>query len=461
VADLAIRKGANADSEAFVRLVAHWATLHQPVRCSGGLRASFRDDDGPTLVACERGDTSVSSEPGAGRSIGRGRYGQIMALAVALNHRRRGGGQVLMRSAESALVEQEATILVVTSGNHRTDAHACYERCGSSFTGHRYETSIARSFNCHDGTSQRRDATPRGGCTLALLSVALLLAGLGAVPSAHAQHPAPLARVEALGLDTARVGRVTVHFAPADRERAAELAALAEAAAAFYDRELGVSFDFGVATLAPDHWFSEFPDLPYAIPWVSGPDRLLFVASSLSEGFMVRGPTPLHDRRRIDAGLLHEYGHLLQNAYLRPESEWERLAVHPSWLGELLANYVSYAYIASADPAWAEGEKAMRRGVVEGYTPPVLSLEWGFMGDLPPDELARTYAWYQNLLTLRAAALYEAHGLCFLRALRDRLRGDPASWTTESILPSLEAIAPGFEAWSNDLLGSAHLPRDD
>lgn len=285
----------------------------------------------------------------------------------------------------------------------------------------------------------------------------LLLTLFGAVPSAHAQDLSPLARVEALGLETVRVGRVTAYFAPADRERALELAGLAEAAAGFLERELGASFHFRVAALAPVHWFSEFPGVPYAIPWVSVPERLLFVPASLAEGFMVRGPTPLHDRRRIDAALLHEYGHLLEKAYLRPTSVGDQLPA--AWFGELLANYLSYAYISSTDPQWAQASKAMRRDFVEGFRPSVLSLDWGFMKDLPPEELAQTYAWYQNLLVLRAAALYEKDGLCFIRALRDRLPDDPGSWTTASLLPLLEEIAPGFEGWANDLQNPDHLAR--
>lgn len=146
--------------------------------------------------------------------------------------------------------------------------------------------------------------------------------------------------------------------------------------------------------------------------------------------------------------------------YFRPESARDHLSV--PWFGELLANYISYAYISTADPEWAAAAKAMRWEVVEGYTPPVLSLEWGFMNDLPPGELARTYAWYQNLLVLRAAALYEAHGLCFLRALKDRLAWeDMGAWTTLSLLPALEEIAPGFQGWAGELRNDAYLPRAD
>lgn len=294
------------------------------------------------------------------------------------------------------------------------------------------------------------------GALLPVTAIVLLLVVPGLTPSAHAEDPTPLARVKALGLDTAQIGRVTAHFASTDRDRAVELATLAEAAAAHFERELGVSFEFGIAALTPEHWFSEYPGAPYAIPWPAVSEQLLFVPSSLSEGFMVRGPTELHDRRRIDSALLHEYAHLVEKAYLRPESTRDDLSL--AWFGELLANYLAYAYIHSADPKWAAAAKAMRRDVIDTYTPSMLSLNWGFMNDLTPDELARTYAWYQNLLILRAAALYEAHGLCFLRSLKDRLSWeDEEEWTTESLLRSLENIAPGFEAWSEDLQNSDYL----
>ena len=273
----------------------------------------------------------------------------------------------------------------------------------------------------------------------------------------YAQELTPLERVQAIGLDSARVGRVTVYFAPNTRERALELARLAEAAGGFGERELGVSFDFRVATLEPEHWFSEFPGVPYAIPWVSMPERLLFVQSSLTEGFMVRGPTPQHDRYRIDKGLLHEHGHLLEKAYFRPATT-DKIPV--PWFAELIPNFIAYAYLRSSEPQWAEAAKEMWKDVVAGYTPSKLTLDWSFMNDLPPQELARTYAWYQNLLNLRAAALYEAHGIALLGLLKERLDwGTVASWKSPSLLKELDAIAPGFEAWATDLTNPAYLPR--
>jgi hypothetical protein len=286
---------------------------------------------------------------------------------------------------------------------------------------------------------------------LRIVAAGLVLAGLTSISAAHAQDFSACARVEALDLDTLKVGHVTAYFAAPDRERATELAKLSERAATFFEREFGFSFDFRLAVLAPEHWFSEFPAIPYAIPWSSVPERLIFVPSSLEQGLLVEGLGRKVDRRRtVDFVLLHEYGHLAIKEYFFAGSD--RDEPEPPWFNELLANVFAYAYVRTSDPEWAERSKEMWMGVVESRTPPVLSLDWTFMNELPPDELAQTYGWYQNLLNLRAAELYDTHGLHFLRALKDQLLWeDSDEWTTASLLPSLERLAPGFEAWGHEL----------
>jgi ribosomal protein S18 acetylase RimI-like enzyme len=110
----------------------------------GRLEAILHDDDYHTLVAHEGGRVVGF----VGTRVGPlyeddGRYGQIMALAVAPNYQRRGVGRMLVRAAESALADAGARVVVVTSGDHRAGAHAFYENCGYSFTGRRYKKSPA------------------------------------------------------------------------------------------------------------------------------------------------------------------------------------------------------------------------------------------------------------------------------------------------------------------------------
>lgn len=295
-----------------------------------------------------------------------------------------------------------------------------------------------------DVRKARGTRSPRGAALL-VVATSLLLS-----PAVQALGLPPLARLQALGLQTTEHGRVTAYFAPADRARAEEMAELTERAAAYFERTLGLRFGLGVAALAPEHWFSDIPGIPYAIPWPSMPERLIFVPSSLEEGLLVEGPTELDDRRRIDFVLLHEFGHIAAREYFRPSDEADYLPV--KWFEELIATYFAHAFLQASDPAWARAARAAWLDELGGPAPAVLSLDWSFMNGLPGDELARTYAWYQFMLNLRAAEIHDAHGLEFLRALKERLRWQEAGeWTTAGLLPQLEEIAPGFEAWAAGL----------
>lgn len=110
------------------------------------LAAIARDDNYETLVAVDH-DRVVGF---VGTRVGPlyeddGHYGQIMALAVAVQRQRSGIGRILMRAAEVSLARRGARVLVVTSGNHRGDAHAFYENCGYTFTGRRYKKPVVSS----------------------------------------------------------------------------------------------------------------------------------------------------------------------------------------------------------------------------------------------------------------------------------------------------------------------------
>jgi len=110
------------------------------------LESILRNHDFHTLVACD-GDQIVGF---VGTRVGPlyesdDRYGQIMALAVASARQRSGIGRMLMQAAETTLIQRGARVLIVTSGNHRTDAHAFYEKNGYTFTGRRYKKSLTLS----------------------------------------------------------------------------------------------------------------------------------------------------------------------------------------------------------------------------------------------------------------------------------------------------------------------------
>ena len=295
------------------------------------------------------------------------------------------------------------------------------------------------------------------GSLLRVILAATLLTAFSAAP--RAEDASPLARVEAFRLETAKVGRVTAHFASTDREYAHQLATLTEAAASYFERELGGSFPLHLAILSPELWFDPYSgggSLPYGMPWGSVEDLLMTVPASLDEGVLILGPDDKANRRRVRFVMLHEFGHIANKRHLHPESPVPYSSVR--WFEELLATYFAYSYVRAHDPQWAEASRREWVDTLNGYSPAVRSLDWGFMRELPPDEFARTYAWYQILLNLWVSDVYEEHGLSFLRAVRDQLPWKEAgTWTTEFLLPALDEIAPGFVARADNLQRGDYL----
>lgn len=278
---------------------------------------------------------------------------------------------------------------------------------------------------------------------------ALCLVSAGSPAPMLGQAPTPRAVVEGLDLERSRVGRVVAHFAEPDRARAEEMAALVDAAATRYATELGLSFGLELAALRPEHWFADIPGIPYAIPWPSMKERLLVLPSSLEEGLLIEGRDALEDRRRVDFVALHEFGHVAAREYFRPASEADYIPI--KWFEELVATYFAYAHVASSDPEWAAAARGEWSSQLERYTPPVLSLDWRFMNSLPGREMAQAYGWYQFLLNLRAAELYDRHGVGLLRGLKERLAwNDAQSWSDETVLAVMDGLDPEFARWARN-----------
>ena len=69
----------------------------------------------------------------------------IMALVVAPEGRGRGVGRELVRAAETWAVARGCERLMVTSAEHRSDAHAFYPACGMPYTGRRFAKMLPAS----------------------------------------------------------------------------------------------------------------------------------------------------------------------------------------------------------------------------------------------------------------------------------------------------------------------------
>lgn len=268
-----------------------------------------------------------------------------------------------------------------------------------------------------------------------------------------AQDASPLNRVRELGLDSAQVGQVSAYFAGEDREFATELAVLSAAATTFFEAEFKSTFPLNLAVLRPDAWFVPYDGgdfEPYGIPWAWIPSSLVTVPASRTEGALIQGPDETADVRRISFIMLHETGHVAAKRLLHPSGGRDYSAAR--WFEEFLSTYFAYAYVATHDQEWARAMVREWDETVRSASPPSATLDWSQLNQLPPEEFASTYEWYQQLLGLRAAAVHANHGLAFLHAVRSVLDWDESDdWTAEFLVSRLDVMAPGFEAWAEGL----------
>lgn len=141
--DTIIRHATMADSGALAELVTELGYRTSPDQMRDRLESILSKPEYSTLVA--------SVDDGVAGFIGTvvrpsyeadGLYGQIMALVVAGQFRRRGIGRALIGAVEASLRRRGVTVVVVNTANHRTDAHAFYEGQGYRLTGRRYRKAL-------------------------------------------------------------------------------------------------------------------------------------------------------------------------------------------------------------------------------------------------------------------------------------------------------------------------------
>jgi GNAT superfamily N-acetyltransferase len=142
---ISVRPASVEDAGALADLVSELGYPTSTEQMLRRLEAILSDDDYTTLVA-ERGREVAGF---VGLRIGPlfeadEPYGQLMALSVSDRHRRRGVGTALIHAAEFLLKRRGVCAIVVTSANHRSDAHSFYEKVGFTCTGRRYGKRLDR-----------------------------------------------------------------------------------------------------------------------------------------------------------------------------------------------------------------------------------------------------------------------------------------------------------------------------
>jgi GNAT superfamily N-acetyltransferase len=138
-----IRDARDEDVPAIAGLMVTLGYPTQPEEMRSRLAAIAGHPDYRTLVAVE--DSRVVGMLGLlfARYYERSAvYARIVALSVAPGAKRRGVGSALVDAADSLARTRGAFALALSSGNHRGDAHAFYERLGFEARGRAYYRSF-------------------------------------------------------------------------------------------------------------------------------------------------------------------------------------------------------------------------------------------------------------------------------------------------------------------------------
>ncbi|MBD0328201.1 MAG: hypothetical protein ICV68_17400 [Pyrinomonadaceae bacterium] len=293
-----------------------------------------------------------------------------------------------------------------------------------------------------------------------LASCLLVLTALAASP-ARSQEATALQRVQSLNNPSA-LNRIRVYYSPGHETRALELRGMIEDAMQFYERRLRVKEEISLAVLAPEQWRQVGLQVPYGVPNVSSPPRVIFLPAT-TDNATTEATLGLRSRasratlkmveasgftyeegasKSVDLIGLHELGHVYAAAYGIKSAN--------RWLDEFLATYFAYAYLRQRRPKLARLWDAISNAYVDAVRPKHTALEdferlyFGVGLD--------NYGWYQAKFLLKVAQIHQAKRLRFLEEVRDVFpQSERGQVSLGVVVERLEKIRPGFVEWSKGL----------
>jgi hypothetical protein len=269
-------------------------------------------------------------------------------------------------------------------------------------------------------------------------------------------------------------GQIITYYSKGKEIRASELKTLLERASASLGDSLNLEINLTLAVLEAKEW-AQVIDKPYGLPTLrtgackrgggSFPEpRYVAILPAGIDGPLYKDWIALKDsistktlkklkkvgvgfeqggKIMIDFVALHELGH----AYHLQLG----IKNYVNFFAEFMANYIAYAFLRSTEERLDKKVLAVLSANIETITPVHSSfIKWENFrsSEHPPTEV-----WYNSIITLKAAEIYEQRGFEFLTAVKNAFPEAEGKLNTETILARLDTIHPGILKWSKGISG--------
>jgi hypothetical protein len=275
-------------------------------------------------------------------------------------------------------------------------------------------------------------------------------------------------------------GKVTTYYSLGQEKRATELKGLLERAARVFEDSLGVKIELTIAALDAKDWVG-LMDRPYGLPTVRSGSckrskerfaeaKYAAILPGAVNGPIYDGWTMLKDslllttiqsfqkagvgfeqggKILLDFVALHELGHAYAHAF--------GINYHVNFFAEFIADYLAYSFLRSTPERLDKKVLAVLSANVATIRPihsSFNSYETFRSSDHPPTE-----TWYNSIITLKAAEIYEQRGFEFVNAVKKSFTEAEGQLKTDPIIARLETIYPGILKWSEHISEQVRKPR--
>ena len=275
-------------------------------------------------------------------------------------------------------------------------------------------------------------------------------------------------------------GRIQTYYSKGMEKRASELKTLLERASVPLDDSLNLEINLILAALGPREWAQvldktyglptlrtgackkgggSFPESKYVAIVPGGIDGPLYndwmaLKDSLSRETLQKLKEAGLDfepggKLMIDFVALHELGHAYHLKF--------GIKNYVNFFSEFMANYVAYAFLRCTEERLDKKVLAVLSANVETITP----LHSSFMTweNFRSSEHPPTEAWYNSVVTLKAAEIYEQRGFEFLYAIRKAFPEAEGELNTENIIVRMDMVHPGILKWSEGISELVKRPK--